>query len=200
MDTHVYKIGDNLYINLTNRCTNRCTFCVREQNAEYEGYSLWLKDGEPTAEQIIAEIGDPKAYSEVVFCGYGEPTYRLEVILKVSDYVHAHGGRTRMNTNGHGNFINGRSIAQDLKGRLDGVNISLNAPEEQGYIAVCKPQFTGAFGAMINFAKDCKAAGVNCWFSVVDCIGKDGVQACAKLAKEVGIPLRVREFIDNTDN
>ncbi|MGN0817817.1 MAG: TatD family nuclease-associated radical SAM protein [Candidatus Coproplasma sp.] len=199
MDTHVYRIGNNLYVNLTNRCTNRCTFCVREQSAVYEGYSLWLKDGEPSAEQVISEIGDPKDYDEVVFCGYGEPTYRLNAILKISDYVHAKGGRTRLNTNGHGNFINGRSIASELKGRLDGINISLNTPDRDGYNAVCRPQFDCAFEAMTEFAKDCKAAGLNCWFSVVDCIGRERVEECRRFAQTVGIPLRVREFIDNTE-
>ncbi|MGN0814900.1 MAG: TatD family nuclease-associated radical SAM protein [Candidatus Coproplasma sp.] len=198
MDTLVYKIGNNLYINLTNRCTNRCTFCVREQSAQYEGYSLWLKEGEPSAEQVIDLIGDPKAYDEIVFCGYGEPTYRLSVIKAISDYVHSLGGRTRMNTNGHGNVINGRNIAGELRGRLDGINISLNSPSAQGYEAVCRPQIKDGFGAMIDFAKDCRAAGLNCWFSVVDCIGKEQVEECEKIAREVGIPLRVREFIDNT--
>lgn len=195
MDTHVYKIDENLYINLTNRCSNRCTFCVRDQSAEYEGYSLWLKEGEPTAEQVIAEIGDPCKYKEIVFCGYGEPTYRLDAILKICDFVHSRGGRTRLNTNGHGNIINKRNIAPELLGKLDGVNISLNAPDKDGYDVLCRPQVDGAFEGMIEFARDCKNAGVNCWFSVVDCIGKDGVALCKEIAKAVGIPLRVREYI-----
>ena len=199
MDTLVYKIGNNLYINLTNRCTNRCTFCVREQSAQYEGYSLWLKEGEPTAESIIALIGDPKAYDEIVFCGYGEPTYRLNEIILISDYVHARGGKTRINTNGHGNVINGRNIAGELCGKLDGINISLNASRAQDYDAVCRPQIKGGFEAMLNFAKDCKNAGLNCWFSVVDCIGEEQVEECRKVAAAVGIPLRVREFIDNAE-
>lgn len=197
MDTHVYQIGNNLYVNLTNRCTNRCTFCVREQSAEYGGYSLWLKEGEPSAEQVIREIGDPARYSEIVFCGYGEPTFRLSALLEICEFVHARGGKTRMNTNGHGSVINGRDIAPELSGRVDGVNISLNAPDNDSYNAVCRPQFSGAFGAMLQFAKSCKAAKVNCWFSVVDCIGEEQLQACRKLAEEIGIPLRVREFIDN---
>ena len=195
MDTHIYKIDKNLYINLTNRCSNRCTFCVRDQSAEYEGYSLWLKEGEPSAEQIIAEIGDPCAYEEIVFCGYGEPTYRLDAILKICDFVHSRGGKTRLNTNGHGNIINKRNIAPELFGKLDGVNISLNAPDKASYDGVCRPNIGGAFEGMIEFAKACKAAGVNCWFSVVDCIGEEAVAHCREIAKSVGIPLRVRKFI-----
>lgn len=195
MDTYAYKIGDNLYINLTNRCSNRCTFCVRDQSAEYEGYSLWLKDGEPSVEQVIKAIGNPAEYNEVVFCGYGEPTYRLAAMLEICDFVHSHGGKTRLNTNGHGNIINGKNIAPELAKRLDGVNISLNAPDAESYNGVCLPQFEGAFDKLIQFAKDCKQAGVNCWFSVVDCIGEEQLNRCRKIAQSVGIPLRVREFI-----
>ena len=85
MDTYTYVIGKNCYVNLTNRCTNRCTFCVRNDKQTFEGYSLWLKEGEPNAQQVIDGIGDPKKYDEIVFCGYGEPTYRLDVMLAVCD-------------------------------------------------------------------------------------------------------------------
>ena len=108
MDTYTYVIGKNCYVNLTNRCTNRCTFCVRNDKQTFEGYSLWLKEGEPNAQQVIDGIGDPKKYDEIVFCGYGEPTYRLDVMLAVCDWVHERGGKTRLNTNGHGSIINQR--------------------------------------------------------------------------------------------
>lgn len=195
MDTYAYKIGDNLYINLTNRCSNRCTFCVRDQSAEYEGYHLWLKDGEPSAEQVINAIGDPEQYKEIVFCGYGEPTYRLDVMLEICDFVHSHGGKTRLNTNGHGSLINESNIAPRLAGKLDGVNISLNAPDFGSYNEVCRPRIDVAFEGLLQFAKDCKEAGVNCWFSVVDCIGEEQLEGCRNIAQSIGIPLRVREFI-----
>lgn len=195
MDTYAYKIGQNLYINLTNRCSNRCTFCVRDQSGEYEGYSLWLKNGEPSAEQVKKAIGNPAEYDEIVFCGYGEPTYRLSVMLEICEYVHARGGKTRLNTNGHGSIINGRNIAPELAKMIDGVNISLNAPDLESYNDVCRPLVDGAFEGMLQFARDCKAAGVNCWFSVVDCIGEAQLEKCRKIANGVGIPLRVREFI-----
>ena len=191
-DTITYQIGDNLYINLT----NRCSFCVREGKETYEGYALWLKAGEPSAEQIIGEIGDPTRYHEIVFCGFGEPTFRLEEMCKVCDYVHAHGGKTRLNTNGHGSLIHGYDIAPLLKGKLDGVNISLNAPTESDYVALCRPQIAGAFAGMLAFARACRESGVNCWFSVVDCIGKEAVEACRTCAQEIGISLRVREMIE----
>lgn len=127
MDTYVYRIGNNLYVNLTNRCSNRCTFCVRNGRQTFEGYDLWLKNGEPSAEQVEKALGECDC-EEVVFCGFGEPTYRLGVMLEVCDYVHAHGKKTRLNTNGHGSIINERDIAPELVGKLDGINISLNAP------------------------------------------------------------------------
>lgn len=194
-DVYAYRIGDNLYLNLTNRCTNRCTFCVRDQSAEYEGYPLWLKGGEPTAEQVIGEIGDPCRYREVVFCGYGEPTFRLEEMLKIARYIKERGGRTRLNTNGHGNAINGRNIAPEMSGLLDGINISLNAPAAEEYEKLCRPQMKGAFEQLLSFARACKESGLNCRFSVVDCIGEEQVARCRALARREGIPLLVREMI-----
>ncbi len=195
-DTYTYSIGENLYINLTNRCTNRCTFCVRNGKETYEGYALWLKGEEPTAAQIESEIGDPRNYSEIVFCGFGEPTERLSDMLEICDYVHAHGGRTRLNTNGHGSLLAGRNIAPDLKGKMDGVNVSLNAPRRADYEKICRPQIEGAYEGMLAFARDCREAGLNVWFSVVDCIGEENVRLCREIADGVGIPLRVRPMIE----
>ena len=196
MDTYVYKIGNNLYVNLTNRCSNRCTFCVRNGKQTFEGYALWLKDGEPTAEQVERALGECDC-DEVVFCGFGEPTYRLDVMLEVCDYVHARGKATRLNTNGQGSIINGRDIAPELAGKLDGINISLNASCARLYDKLCRPIYADmAFDSMLFFAQSCRANGLNCWFSVVDCIGAAEVEACRAVAARVGIPLRVREMIE----
>lgn len=193
-DTYVYRIGENLYVNLTNRCTNRCVFCVRNGKETYEGHALWLRGAEPTAEQVIGELGGEDC-REVVFCGFGEPTFRLTEMLAVCGYVHSAGKKTRLNTNGHGSAINGKDIAPLLSGALDGVNISLNAPTREEYEALCRPQIGGAFEATLGFARSCKQNGVNCWFSVVDVIGGEKIALCRALAEEVGIPLRVREYI-----
>ena len=196
MDTYVYQIENNLYVNLTNRCTNRCTFCVRNGKEQFEGYSLWLKEGEPTAAQVIDCIGDPARYGEIVFCGFGEPTYRLDDMLKICAWVHANGGKTRLNTNGHGSIINQRDIAPELAKALDGVNISLNAPDAHTYRKLCRPLYADmAFDSVLFFARSCKESGVNCWFSVVDLIGDEAIAGCRALADEIGIPLRVRKTI-----
>jgi len=193
-DVYTYEIGDNLYLNLTNRCTNRCAFCVRDQNARYAGYPLWI-GREPTAEEVIALIPDPTRYREIVFCGYGEPTYRFDAVKTICRYVRERGGKTRMNTSGHGSLIHGRDIVPEIVGLLDGVNISLNASCEEKYNALCRPAAEGAFRALLAFAASCKKNGVNSWFSVVDCIGEAEISRCRKIAADVGIPLRVREMI-----
>ena len=196
MDTYVYRIGNNLYVNLTNRCSNRCTFCVRNGRQTFEGYDLWLKDGEPSAEQVEKALGECDC-EEVVFCGFGEPTYRLGAMLEVCDYVHAHGKKTRLNTNGHGSIINERDIAPELVGKLDGINISLNAPDAKRYDKLCKPLYPDmAFDSMLFFAEACRSNSLNCWFSVVDCIGEAEVEECRKVAERVGVPLRVRPTIE----
>lgn len=195
-DTYTYRIGENLYINLTNRCTNRCVFCVRNGKQTYEGYALWLKGDEPSAEQVICEIGNPKDYAEIVFCGFGEPTFRLDALVKIARFVKERGGRTRLNTNGHGSAINGRDIAPELIGLLDGVNVSLNAPTKSEYEKVCSPLIENGFSEMLFFAKRCKECGINVWLSVVDCIGEEAVMRCKEIAKECGVPLRVRKMIE----
>ncbi|MCU0412964.1 MAG: YchF/TatD family DNA exonuclease, partial [Ignavibacteriaceae bacterium] len=129
-----YKLGDSLYINVTNRCNAHCVFCQRKENPVISGYNLGMEiSEEPSADVYIKEIGDPKDYKEIVFCGYGEPVIRWDVIKDISRYVKAKGGRTRLNTNGHGNIINKRDITPELKGLVDVVSISLNTFDPKQY-------------------------------------------------------------------
>lgn len=116
MNTYTYELDGNLYVNLTNKCTNDCAFCVRNEKASYYGYKLWL-DKEPTAEEVVAQIPDVKKYREIVFCGFGEPTIRLAELLRVAEYVKSRGGVTRLNTNGQGNLIHKRDITAELAGK-----------------------------------------------------------------------------------
>lgn len=198
-DTYVYTLDGNLYINLTNKCSNGCDFCVRNERSSYYGNYLWLRHGEPTAEKVIAAIhsfGDLKKYKEVVFCGFGEPTYRVAEMVAVADYAHEKGLKTRLNTNGQGNLINKRDIVPELKGHIDFVNISLNASCVEKYQPICRSMFgENGFAALIEFARICRREGVNCRFSIVDCIGEEEVEACKKLAASVSVPLYVRKYI-----
>ncbi len=192
--TFTYVIGNNLYINLTNRCSNRCTFCVREGNT-FEGYDLRLTR-EPSAEEVIEEIGDPTRYREIVFCGYGEPTCRLDALLAICDAVHAKGGKTRLNTNGHGSLLAGRDIVPLLAGRVDFINVSLNTSNASRYQTLCRPLIDGAFEGMLAFARRMKECGISGCFSIVDCVGEEEIARCRAVAESVGLPLRVRPMIE----
>lgn len=201
-DTYVYALDGNLYLNLTNKCSNGCDFCVRNERSSYYGNYLWLQKGEPTAQQVIAQIngmGDLKRFKEAVFCGFGEPTYRMEVMCQVADYLHEKGLSTRLNTNGQGCLINKRDIVPELIGKIDMVNVSLNASCYEKYQKICRSMFREAgFDGMIEFAKNCKRQGVNVRFSIVDCIGEEEVEGCKRLAAKVNVPLYIRDYITDS--
>ena len=201
-DTYLYVLDGNLYVNLTNKCSNACDFCVRNERTSYYGNYLWLKNGDPSAEKVMAVAngyGDLTRFKEVVFCGFGEPTYKVAEMLALCDYFHEKGLKTRLNTNGQGSLINKRDITPDLKGKIDFVNISLNASCYEKYQPICRSQYREAgFEGMIEFAKLCRRNGIDCRFSIVDCIGEEEVQACKYLADSVKIPLYVRKYIQDS--
>lgn len=201
-DTYLYTLDGNLYVNLTNKCSNGCDFCVRNERTSYYGNYLWLRHGDPTAEKVISSangFGDLTRFKEVVFCGFGEPTYKVAEMVALCDYFHEKGLKTRLNTNGQGNLINKRDIVPELKGKIDFVNISLNASCVEKYQPICRSQFGEAgFAGLIEFAKLCRKNGVPCRFSIVDCIGEEEVEACKRLAQSVNIPLYIRDYITDS--
>ena len=203
-DTYLYALDGNLYVNLTNKCSNGCDFCVRNERESYYGHYLWLQNGDPTAEKVMAVVtggqaGSLSQYKEVVFCGFGEPTYKMTEMLQLCDFFHARGLKTRLNTNGQGNLINKRDITPDLKNKIDLVNVSLNASCAEKYQPICRSQFgESAFAAIVEFAKLCRKNGVACRFSIVDCIGEEEIEACKRLAESVKIPLYIREYISDS--
>ena len=121
---YTYQLGESLYINLTNECTNACDFCVRNNPEGVGSYDLWLEK-EPTAEEVIERIPDPTRYQEIVFCGYGEPMMRLDTLLEVAEYIKDKGGKVRINTNGHANLIYNEDITPRLAGKVDIISISV---------------------------------------------------------------------------
>ena len=133
-----YQIRNSLYLNLTTRCTADCSFCTRLTRPVVQGYNLQL-DREPTTEEVWKSIDDCTKYDEIVFCGYGEPTLRLDVVKEVAKKIKAAGGRVRLNTNGHGNAINKRNILPELKGLVDAISISLNADTPEAYDEIVRP-------------------------------------------------------------
>lgn len=201
-DTYAYVLDGNLYINLTNKCSNGCDFCVRNERASYYGNYLWLRHGDPTPEKVIAAVngmGDLSRFKEVVFCGFGEPTYKVAEMVALCDFFHEKGLKTRLNTNGQGNLINKRDIVPEIKDKIDFVNISLNASCVEKYQPICRSQFgESGFAGLLEFAKLCRKNGVACRFSIVDCIGEEEVEACKKLAESIKIPLYVRKYITDS--
>ena len=201
-DTYVYTLDGNLYINLTNKCSNGCDFCVRNERESYYGNYLWLRHGDPTVEKVVAAVNgfnDLSRFKEAVFCGFGEPTYKVAEMVALCDFFHEKGLKTRLNTNGQGNLINKRDIVPELKGKIDFVNISLNFSCAEKYQPVCRSQFgENGFAALVEFGRLCKRNEIACRFSIVDCIGEDEVEACKRLAESVKIPLYVRKYIQDS--
>lgn len=195
MNTYAYKYENNLYINLTNKCCNNCDFCIRNNGDSIgDSPSLWLEK-EPTASEVIQQINAfSDDYDSIVFCGYGEPTYKLDTLIEVAKYVKSINKTTRLNTNGLGSLINGRNIVNDLKDVIDVISVSLNESDSEKYDALCKPEFANAFEEILDFTKKCVQVGVNTVMSVVRVDGLD-VEKCAQVCASTGATFRVREKI-----
>lgn len=195
-DVYAYLYGGNVYINLTNRCCNNCEFCLRNTGDGVGGSVLWLNK-EPTAQEVIRtarEIMTPTA-EEMVFCGYGEPTYRVDEMVEVAAFAHEIGLKTRLNTNGLGNRICGYDITDKLAGAIDTVSVSLNEASAAAYDKVCHSVYgSDAFEELKKFAASCAAKGIKTIMSVVDIIGEDAVRECEKIAESCGAKLRVRRY------
>lgn len=195
MNNFVYIIGNKIYINLTNRCSNRCDFCIRQGRKGMGGTPLWI-EREPTAEEVIFQLPEnlDDYDSEVVFCGFGEPTYNLSALDEVASYMHCVDKTTRINTNGQANLIYNGDVTDIIVTDCDVINVSLNESNAQKYQQHCNSVFgERAFDALLDFARKCRERGGNVIFSVVDSIGEQDVAECKKLAKKLGIPLRVRQ-------
>jgi TatD DNase family protein len=188
-----YPIRNSLYLNITNRCTSACTFCVRYYTDFVKGHNLRLRE-EPTAAQLIKEIGDPKRYDEIVFCGYGEPLLRLDVVKVVTTEVKRRGGKVRIDTNGHANLIHKRDVLPELAGLVDAVSVSLNAQNAEVYEKLSQPQFgASSYEAVKEFIREAKQYIPDVTATVVAAPGVD-VEACRKIVEELGVRFRVREL------
>ncbi len=188
-----YVIRNSLYLNITSRCSNRCVFCSRETAPYVKGHYLGLKE-DPTAEELIEAIGDPSGYDEVVFCGFGESAERMDVLTVVAGYLKEKGSKVRLDTNGLGDLINGRPICEELKGLIDTICISLNTNLEEEYQKLCNSEFNGkAYPSLISFIKKARDNIPDVMVSIVGMPGID-VEACRKIAEELGVRFRVREY------
>ena len=187
-----YRIRDSLYLNITNRCTNKCSFCMKFRSDYVKGHRLRLEH-EPSEEELKGAIGDPKKFKEVVFCGYGEPLQRLDTVKNIARWVHEMGGVVRINTNGHGNMIHKRNILPELKGIVDSISISLDAHDEETYNRICKPAFTNAFSEILQFIRQAREAIPEVVITVVTMEGVD-IDKCRVIAEELGVSLRIRKL------
>ncbi len=200
--TIFYKFEGKLYINITNGCPCKCVFCIRD-NADSisDNDSLWLEH-EPSFEEITAAFDafDKGSMTEAVFCGYGEPALRAEMIVRVAEYIKQNSDmKIRLNTNGLVGLMHPDFDISRFSGVIDSVSISLNAPDSQRYNEVTRPSFgEKAFDAMLKFAADIKSVVPTVGFTVVDIISQEEIARCQALADSMGIPLRVRHYV--TDN
>ena len=191
--SYTYQIGESLYVNVTNRCNADCVFCDRKGEAVINGYNLKMnKSEEPDAKVYISEIGDPTKYKEIVFCGYGEPTIRWDIVKEVARYVKAKGGQTRMNSDGHGNFINKRDITPELDGIIDSVSISLNSTDKTQYAKLMRVD-ESLHAEMIDFAKKAKGF-THVVLSIVGLSSVDTENAKQFVINEIGVDFREREY------
>ncbi len=199
MMTITYPVKNGIYVNMTNRCPCACTFCLRH-NGEgvYGSDSLWL-EREPTVQEVCESIDawDLTQYSEVVFCGYGEPTERLDDLLKVAAYIKSKSNiKIRINTNGLADLIWNERTAPKLKGLIDTVSISLNATNKEDYLKVVRPKFgIDSYDAMLKFTKDCTNYVPDVVMTVVDVVtSKEEQDLCRKICESVGATLRIRPY------
>ncbi|MBR3360528.1 MAG: TIGR04100 family radical SAM protein [Lachnospiraceae bacterium] len=199
METITYEVKNGLYLNITNRCPCSCTFCIRNNDDHVYGSDpLWL-DHEPSVSEICDAIDqkDLASYEEVVFCGYGEPTERLDALLEVAAYIKKKSLiRIRVNTNGLSDLIHGEKTAPKLKGLIDVVSISLNATNPEDYLKMVRPKFgIGSFDAMLSFAKDCTAYVPDVVMTIVDTVTtKEEQEKSLQICNDLSVRLRIREY------
>ena len=227
-DTLAYLLDGKIYINLTNACTNNCIFCLRNDKDDVCGAEMWLNNENHSAkevieqvENIISNICHPELVSgsyadeeirfrnefgmtfssEITFCGYGEPTLKLDILKEVAKYLKEKypNVKLRINTNGHVNYIYKRNIIPELKGLIDTISVSLNGENEEEYNKYSNPKFDNAYGEVKKFIKASSDAGINTVATVVD--GYKGqrlnLEKCEQIAAELGAKFRVREWIEN---
>lgn len=194
--TITYELGNSLYINITNRCTNRCSFCVRNYTTGLgDGLNLWL-EREPTVDEVVVDIRkrDVSRYQEFVFCGYGEPMTRTYDLLEICKKLkESYAIPIRVNTNGHANLICGKDITPQLQGLVDCISISLNAKNARAYQEICQSDYgEKAFDALLDFTVKAKQYVPKVVLSVVNIMPREDLQACKEIALRIGVDFRIR--------
>ncbi len=191
-----YRIRNSLYLNITNRCTNVCTFCAKRGDFHVKGHYLKLP-GEPGVDQAIAEVGDPTLYDEVVFCGFGEPLLRLPEVKEIAAALKARGATIRVNTDGLANLVHGRNVLPELAGLVDALSVSLNAPDAATYARICPNRYGEAsFPALLDFLREAPRHIPSVTATAVALPGLDH-EAVRRLAESIeGVTFRLRAYDD----
>ncbi len=199
--TITYEFEDSLYVNMTNRCSNACSFCVRSKHDSINGTDYMWLDREPTLDEIKADFEkrDLSAYRSVVFCGYGEPLMRFDDCMAIAKWIKEKMPEMpiRINTNGQASLIAGRDVTPEMEGLIDCVSISLNAANAKRYDELCHSEYgEAAFDALLDFAVRAKKYVPKVVLSVVNHdITAEELDECRRIASDRGVTLRIRDYI-----
>ncbi len=202
-DNLVYLLDCKVYINLTNSCTNNCVFCIRDIKDDVVGANLFLSSENVKAEDVIAQLEKihEKLSSEIIFCGYGEPMLKLDIIKEVAKYIKEKYPNTiiRINTNGQANLVYKRNVLPELKGLIDKFSISLNGENEEVYNRISLPKIEGAYTAVKDFIKEAVKEGFDTTATIVTGYKNYNVdmQKCIEITKDLGAKFRERPWIEN---
>lgn len=198
-----YLLDGKVYINLTNSCTNDCVFCIRSIKEDVVGANLFLNTENVKAEDVIAQLEamHDKLSSEIIFCGYGEPMLKLEVIKQVAKYIKEKYPNTilRINTNGHANLVYKRNVLPELKGLIDKFSVSLNGENEEVYNELSQPHIEGAYEGVKEFIALAVKEGFDTTATIVTGYKnyKVDMPKCIEITKELGANFRERPWIEN---
>ena len=193
----VYWLGENLYLNITNRCSNDCYFCFRKYKNGIGKFNLKLT-AEPSTADVVKQTTSllpKKRWREVVFCGFGEPLTKLDTVLEVTRQLKtASTLPIRINTNGQAYLINkDRNVIDELKeAGVDELSVSLNAHNRETYDFVCKPKLENAFESVLKFITKA-SAHINTGITTVT-IPEVNISEIEVLAKDLRVKLRVRQY------
>ena len=198
--TIVYKYNDSLYINLTNRCVMACTYCIKYKwKSKFRGHNLRLEK-EPSAQEIIKAIKDPGKFEEIIFCGYGEPLVRFAVVKEVALWVKDNDGNTRLNTTGNFKTSDSKDMLSGLRGVIDSISVSLNAPDAETYERINHPKYGAvAFKNVLSFIRLARYYVPDTTITTVALPGIE-IAKCRSIAKKLKVKFRLRPYLDGYEN
>jgi len=194
-DTISYVVEDRLYLNITDRCTLCCAFCPKQKgDFRVHDYDLSLHH-RPTVDEITAALGDLSGYSEVVFCGYGESTLRLNILLEIAGFIKSNSAaKVRVNTDGLANLVHKRNVLPELQGKVDKLSVSMNAQNEHVYNQHCLPGLPGSYQAMLDFLRQAPDYIPAVTATAINGLEGVDITACAEMARQLGVGFRQRQL------